>query len=40
MQQHLYKHFYCKGHNRFYGDLSVNLIDKTESFQPKMGESY
>ena len=40
MQQHLYEHFYIKGHNGFLGNVSVSLIDKTDGFQPKKQENY
>ena len=40
MQEHLYEHFYCEGHNGFLGNVSISLIDKTGGFQPKKGENY
>ena len=40
MQQHLYEHFYSKGHNGFLGNVSIILIDKTDGFQPKKRENY
>ena len=40
MQQHLYEHFYSKGHNGFLGNVSISLIDKTDGFQPKKRENY
>ena len=40
MQEHLYEHFYSEGHNRFLGNVSISLIDKTDGFQPKKRENY
>ena len=40
MQQHLYEHFYSKGHNGFLGNVSISLIDKTDGFQPKKRDNY
>ena len=40
MQQHLYEHFYSKGHNGFLVNVSISLIDKTDGFQPKKRENY
>ena len=40
MQQHLYEHFYSEGHNGFLGNVFINLIDKTDGFQPKKRENY
>ena len=40
MQQHLYEHFYSEGQNRFLGNVSISLIDKTDRFQPKKRENY
>ena len=40
MQQHLYEHFYSKGHNGFLGNVSIKLIDKTGGFQPKKKGKY
>ena len=39
-QQHLYVHFYSEGRNRFLGNVSVSLIDKTDSFEPMRRENY
>ena len=33
MQQHFDEHFYSEGHNRFLGNVCINLIDKTDGFQ-------
>ena len=30
-----FEHFYSEGHNRFLGNVSRRLIDKTDGFQPK-----
>ena len=40
MQQHLYEHFYCEGHNGFLENVSISLINKTDGFQPKKMENY
>ena len=40
MQQHLYEHFYSKGHNGFLGNGSISLIHKTDGFQPKKRDNY
>ena len=40
MQQHLYEHFCSKGHSRFLGNVSVNLIDKTDGFQAQKRDNY
>ena len=40
MQEHLYEHFYCEGHNGFLVNVSISLIDKTGGFQPKKWENY
>ena len=40
MQQHLYEHFYSESHNGFLGNVSISLIDKTDSFQSKKRENY
>ena len=40
MQQHLYEHFYSESHNRFLENVSISLIDKTDSFQSKKRENY
>ena len=40
MQQHLYEHFYSKGHHELSGNVSISLIDKTDGFQPKKRENY
>ena len=40
MQQHLYEHFYIKGHNGFLGNVSISLIHKTDGFQPNKRENY
>ena len=40
MQQHLYEHFYCEGHNGFLENVSIRLINKTDGFQPKKMENY
>ena len=40
MQQPLYGHFYSEDHNRFLGNVSISLIDKTDGFQPKKKENY
>ena len=29
VEQHFYEHFYSEGHNGFFGNVSVTLIDKT-----------
>ena len=39
MQQRLYEHFYSEGHNGFLDNVSINLIDKTDGFQPKKTEN-
>ena len=40
MQQHLYEHFYSEGQNRFVGNVSISLIDKTDRSQPKKRKDY
>ena len=40
MQKHLYEHFYSKGQNGFLWNVSINLIHKTDGFQPKKRENY
>ena len=37
-QQHVYEHFYSEVHNGFLRNVSINLIDKTDGFQPKNRE--
>ena len=39
MQEHLYKCFECEGHTEFL-DVSITLIDKTDSSNPKKRENY
>ena len=34
MQRHLYEHFNLPGHSGFLNDVSVILIDKTDSEDP------
>ena len=40
MQEHLFKHFNSKGHNGFLNNVSITLIDKTDSKNPKRREDY
>ena len=40
MQEHLYKHFESEGHNEFLDDVSITLIDKTDSSNPTKRENY
>ena len=35
MQEHLFKHFNSMGHNGFLNNVSITLIDKTDSKNPK-----
>ena len=40
MQEHLYEHFYSDGHNGFFEDVEITLINKTDGRNPKSRESY
>ena len=40
MQQHLFKHFNGMGRNGFLNNISITLIDKTDSKNPKKREDY
>ena len=40
MQEHLYKHFKSEGHTEFLDDISVTLIDKTDSSNLTKRENY
>ena len=35
MQQHLFRHFYSEGHEGFFRDVSITLIDKTDASDKK-----
>ena len=39
-QEHLFEHFKSEGHNGFLGNVSITLIDKTDSKDPKRSENY
>ena len=39
MQQHLFEHFNSEGHNYFLDEISVTLIDKTDSSEPLQREN-
>ena len=40
MQEYLYKHFKSEGHTEFLDDISVTLIDKTDSSNLTKRENY
>ena len=40
MQEHVYRHFSSPGHMGFLNDVSVTLIGKTDSSEPKKREDY
>ena len=40
IQGHLYEHFYSDGHNGFFEDIAITLIDKTDGRDPKNRENY
>ena len=40
MQKHLYEHFDLPGHTSFLEDVTVALIDKTDSRNPTEGEDH
>ena len=40
MQEHLHEQFYSDGHNGFLEDVTITLIDKTDSKDPKNRENY
>ena len=40
MQRHLYEHFKLLGHSGFFHDVSITLIDKTDSSCPTKREDY
>ena len=40
IKEHLYRHFSSPGHRRFFNDVSVTLIDKTDGSDPKKREDY
>ena len=39
IKEHLYRHFSSPGHRRFFNDVSVTLIDKTDGSDPKKLEN-
>ena len=38
MQEHLYKHFWSKGHKGFLNETSATITDKTDGKDPKKRE--
>ena len=40
MQENLFEHFKSEGHCRFLGNVSITLIDKTDSKDPKRRQNY
>ena len=40
LQEHLFEHFNSEGHNGFLHDVSVTLIDKTDTKNPIKREHY
>ena len=39
MQGHLFRNFYCEGHEGFVKDVSITLIEKTDAFDSKKIEN-
>ena len=40
MQENFFEHFKSKGHGGFFGNVSITLIDKTHSKNPKSSTVY
>ena len=40
MQEYLFQHFNSMGHNGFFNNVSITLIDKTDSKNPKKREDH
>ena len=40
MQHYFYENFYSESHNGFLANVSISLVDKTDSVQPKKRENY
>ena len=40
MREYLYKHFEGECHSGFYDDITIILIDKTDSSKPTRRETY
>ena len=40
MQEHFFEHFKGEGHSGFHPNVSITLIDKTDSKDPKRRENH